>query len=88
MKSDLGAYARETFGSDAEAQLWALYEEERTKHGYADFLSTLEKFRLAHLNDPRILLFANWVMDYPFIERLYPRRAGRRAPCEPMGFCR
>lgn len=72
MKRDLGAYARENFGSDAEAQLWSLYEEERIKHGYADFLGTLEKFRLTHLNDPHILRFANWVMDYPFTERLYP----------------
>ncbi len=76
MKSDLGAYVGRAFGGDAEAQLWGLYEEERSKHGYADFLGTLEKFRLAHLNDPRILRFANWVMDYPFIERLYPDALG------------
>lgn len=76
MKRDLGDYARKIFGEDAEKELWALYEEERIKHGYADFLGTLERFRLAHLEDPRVLQFANWVMDYPFIERLYPDALG------------
>jgi FMN phosphatase YigB (HAD superfamily) len=76
MKADLGDYVSETFGPEARDQLWALYEEEREKHGYADFLGTLEKFRLAHLEDPRVLELANWVMDYPFIERLYPDALG------------
>ena len=72
MKSDLGDYVRRAFDEHAEKELWALYEDEREKHGYADFLGTLERFRLAHLHNAHILQFANWVMDYPFIERLYP----------------
>jgi FMN phosphatase YigB (HAD superfamily) len=72
MKADLGDHVSEMFGEEARDELWALYEEERVKHGYADFLGTLEKFRLAHVDDPRVLRLANWVMDYPFIERLYP----------------
>jgi len=72
MKADLGDHVSEMFGEDARDELWSLYEEERVKHGYADFLGTLEKFRLAHVDDPRVLRLANWVMDYPFIERLYP----------------
>ncbi|ODR97605.1 haloacid dehalogenase [Methyloceanibacter superfactus] len=76
MKSDLGKHVEATFGEGANDRLWALYEEERAKHGYADFLGTLERFRLEHLHDPRALLLANWVMDYPFIERLYPDALG------------
>jgi len=76
MKGDLGAHVERLFGREAQDQLWALYEEERVKHGYADFLGTLERFRLAHLEDPRVLELSNWVMDYPFIERLYPDALG------------
>jgi FMN phosphatase YigB (HAD superfamily) len=76
MKADLGDHVSEMFGEEARDELWALYEEERVKHGYADFLGTLEKFRLAHVDDPRVLRLANWVMDYPFIERLYPDALG------------
>lgn len=71
MKGDLGTFVLEHFGSGAQDQLWSLYEEERKKHGYADFLGTLERFRLAHLENPRVFDLANWVMDYPFAERLY-----------------
>jgi len=76
MKSDLSEHVTKTFGRDADDQLWTLYEEERVKHGYADFLGTLEKFRLAHLEDPRVLGLSNWVMDYPYIERLFPDALG------------
>jgi len=76
VKSDLGAYVHRIFGREAETELWSLYEEQRKKHGYADFLGTLERFRLAHLHDPRVVDFANWVLDYPFIERLYPDALG------------
>jgi FMN phosphatase YigB (HAD superfamily) len=76
MKRDLGDYVRRTFGEKAEDELWKLYGEERVKHGYADFLGTLELFRLAHLHDARVLHLANWVMDYPYIERLYPDALG------------
>lgn len=72
MKSDLGDYVAATFGDAARDELWAIYEEQRDKHGYADFLGTLERFRLAHLEDMRIGQLANWVIDYPFAERLFP----------------
>ncbi|ODR97998.1 haloacid dehalogenase [Methyloceanibacter methanicus] len=72
MKSDLGDYVAATFGDGAQHELWALYEEQRDKHGYADFLGTLERFRLAHIEDMRVVNLATWVIDYPFAERLYP----------------
>jgi len=76
MKRDLGDHVAQAFGPGAQDELWRLYEEERVKHGYADFLGTLERFRLAHLENPHVLQLANWVMDYPFIERLYPDALG------------
>ena len=76
MKSDLGAHVLETFGETGHDLLWDLYEKERVKHGYADFLGTLEQFRLAYLHDPQVLRLANWLLDYPFIERLYPDALG------------
>ncbi|MEZ5828144.1 MAG: hypothetical protein R3D30_11780 [Hyphomicrobiales bacterium] len=75
-KSDFGARVRDEFGAAAEDRLWMLYEEERVKHGYADFLGTLERFRLENIQNPRVLRLANWVMDYPFIERLFPDALG------------
>jgi FMN phosphatase YigB (HAD superfamily) len=73
VKGDLGQHVVDNFGDAAAERFWTIYEEQRAKHGYADFLGTLERFRLEHLNEPRALLLANWLMAYPFAERLYPR---------------
>ncbi len=72
VKADLGKHVLDTFGPEACNRFWDIYEEQRAKHGYADFLGTLERFRLEHLGEPRALLLANWLMGYPFAERLYP----------------
>ncbi|MEM7191496.1 MAG: HAD family hydrolase [Pseudomonadota bacterium] len=72
MKTDLGEYVRETFGAEAEKEFWTLYDEQRVKHDYADFIGTLERFRCAHIQDMRTVRLSNWVLNYPFEERLYP----------------
>ena len=41
--------------------------------GYADYLGALQRYRLEDLHDPRVLRIANWLADYPFAARLYPR---------------
>ncbi|MGH6736708.1 MAG: HAD family hydrolase [Methyloceanibacter sp.] len=71
-KGDLGRYVLSTFGKEANDRLWAIYEEERVKHGYADFLGTLERFRLEHIHNQEVLRLATWVVDYPFADCLYP----------------
>lgn len=72
LKNDLGAHVLSVFGKEAYDRFWVLYEEERIKHVYADFLGTLERFRLEHMHDPHVLRLANWLLDYPFAKRLYP----------------
>lgn len=72
MKADLGRQVEDGFGRAGADRFWAIYEEQRKKHEYADFLGTLERFRLEHLGDPAALRLSNWLMDYPFPERLYP----------------
>lgn len=72
LKTALKQHVLETFGPEACDRFWVLYEEQRVKYGYADFLGTIERFRLEHLNDPQALRIANWLMDYPFADLLYP----------------
>lgn len=76
LKDDLGAHVHETFGETAKDRFWVLYEEQRVKHGYADLIGTLERFRLENLENPLALRLSNWLLDYPYIERLYPDALG------------
>jgi FMN phosphatase YigB (HAD superfamily) len=73
VKAELGQQVLEHFGRSESDRFWAIYEEQRAKHSYADFLGTLERFRLEHLGKPRALLLSNWLMAYPFADRLYPQ---------------
>lgn len=73
VKADLGRQVLEKFGQAASDRFWTIYEEQRAKHSYADFLGTLERFRLEHLGELRALELSNWMMAYPFADRLYPQ---------------
>src|SRR5690348_793550 len=69
---DLDRHLESTYGAAARARYRALFEELRGSLGYADYLGALQRYRLEELHDPRVLRMANWLMDYPFADRLYP----------------
>ncbi len=69
---DLSDYLEREYGGYAHDCYWAIFEELRQELGYADYLGALERYRVKYMHDPRILRMANWLIDYPFAERLYP----------------
>lgn len=71
-QDDLRDCVRRASGERACARYWALFEELRESSGYADYLGALERLRLEDPRDPSIYRVANWILDYPFAERLYP----------------
>jgi len=81
--ADLSDHLTRSYGQLVRDGYWALFEELRRELGYADYLGALQRYRAKNLHDPRILAMANWLIDYPFTERLYPgaedavRHAGR-----------
>ena len=72
VQDHLRRHFTETYGARACERYWAIFEELRSELGYADYLGALERYRIEALHDPRILKIANWLVDYPFAERLYP----------------
>ena len=53
--------------------------------GYADYLGALQRYRLEDLHDPQVLRMANWLVDYPFADRLYPGALEAVAPRAKWG---
>ena len=72
VQSDLGEYLEDSFGEAARKHYWAIFEELREELGYADYLGALERYRRDELHDPSVLRMANWLVDYPFANRVYP----------------
>lgn len=73
VQQDLGAHLAGTYGDEARDRYWALFEELRASLGYADYLGALQRYRLEALHNPKVLRIANWLADYPFVDRLYPQ---------------
>jgi FMN phosphatase YigB (HAD superfamily) len=68
---DLSAYMAGCCGAAACDRYWAIFEDLRRELGYADYLGALERYRDEAMHDPRVLRISNWLVDYPFADRLY-----------------
>ncbi len=71
-QDELGEQLRLSNGDGARERYWAAFEALRRESGYADYLGAVQRWRLEEPHDVRILRTANWMLDYPFADRLYP----------------
>jgi phosphoserine phosphatase len=69
---DYRAHLVREAGQETADRYWQIFEALRQELGYADYLGALQRYRLEHRHDPRLLLVASFLLDYPFAERLYP----------------
>jgi len=53
--ADLQTYLRDRFGPESERRYWDIFEENRRELGYADYLGALQRFRVEHPRDPKML---------------------------------
>jgi hypothetical protein len=72
VQGDLRAHLAETYGAVARDRYWAILERLRNELGYVDYLGALKRYRMEAMHRPEILRMSNWLVDYPFAERLYP----------------
>src|SRR5436309_14543690 len=70
--ADLKRHLEHTVGPERQARYWAIFEELRAELGYADYLGALQRYRVEHPRDPRVLTVSSFMVDYPFANRLYP----------------
>jgi hypothetical protein len=72
VQADLKHHLATTYGPEARDRYWEILEQLRTELGYVDYLGALERYRLEALHRPEILRMSNWMIDYPFADRVYP----------------
>jgi FMN phosphatase YigB (HAD superfamily) len=70
-ESDLRHHLAREFGDASRDRYWAILEELRTELGYADYLGALQRYRDANVSDTRLLMMSEFLIDYPFVTRLY-----------------
>jgi FMN phosphatase YigB (HAD superfamily) len=70
--ADLTARLDQLFGEAERARYWRIYDDRRESLGYADYLGSLQEFRLGNDDEANLLQLSGFLLDYPFRELLYP----------------
>ena len=78
---DLRRRLADSFGNARAERYWTHFEALFSELGYADYLGALQRFRLRELgdddiSDPRLLQMSDFLIDYPFADRLYAGALG------------
>lgn len=75
--AELRQHLEHEFGPASANRYWAIFEDLRRELGYADYLGALQRYRFdaEHhgRDDSRLLQMSNFLVDYPFADRLYPK---------------
>jgi FMN phosphatase YigB (HAD superfamily) len=71
-QQELREHLQSSYGDHANEAYWAAFDKLRSELGYVDYLGALQRYRLEEPHDARILRVANWLLEYPFADRLYP----------------
>jgi FMN phosphatase YigB (HAD superfamily) len=69
---DLKRHMEQRFGIQCRDRYWVIQEQRFNEVGYRDYLEAIQRFRVEHPYDPHLITAANFIIDYPFSNRLYP----------------
>jgi FMN phosphatase YigB (HAD superfamily) len=72
IQDDLKRHIEREFGPECRDRFWAIQEQLFQELGYRDYLSALQRFRVEYPYERHLVTAANYLVDYPFANRLYP----------------
>ncbi len=71
VQAELGDFLTSRFGDEGRDRFWAIYREQFAAQGYADYLGAAERFRSEAVADQSRLAIGQWLLEYPYADRLY-----------------
>jgi FMN phosphatase YigB (HAD superfamily) len=83
--ADLGERLEAAFGASERARYWAIFGQLRDQLGLADYLGSLQKFRTGLDDHPELLAMSEFLLEYPFTARLFPRALETVAHLRTLG---
>jgi FMN phosphatase YigB (HAD superfamily) len=82
---DLGDRLGQTFGAAERARYWQIFARLREQLGLADYLASLQAFRAGLDDHPDLLAMSEFLLEYPFAARLFPRALDAVAHLNTLG---
>jgi FMN phosphatase YigB (HAD superfamily) len=83
--ADLGDRLEQAFGAAERARYWAIFGRLREQLGLADYLGSLQGFRVGLDDHPDLLAMSEFLLEYPFAARLFPRALEAVAHLSTLG---
>jgi len=83
--ADLMNHLELEVGHDRQQRYWAIFEELRSELGYADYLGALQRYRVEYPRDPHLLTVSSYLVNYPFVNRLFPNSLDVLDHCKAWG---
>ena len=71
--ADLGNRLEQAFGPSERERYWTIFARLREQLGLADYLGSLQMFRAGLDDHPELLAMSEFLLEYPFAARLFPR---------------
>jgi FMN phosphatase YigB (HAD superfamily) len=71
IQNDLREHLEREFGAACRERYWRILEALFEELGYRDYLGALQRYRIEHPTDIRLLGMSSYLVDYPFADRLY-----------------
>ena len=85
VSADLRTHLEAEVGADCGRQYWQIFERLREELGYADYLGALQRYRLLRPRDLRVLAVSNYLVSYPFADRLFSGALEALDHCAAIG---
>ncbi len=70
--ADLMRFMDRELGRERQEEYWTIFEALRKELGYADYLGALQRYRVQHPRDSNVLSLSQFLVNYPFANRLFP----------------
>jgi FMN phosphatase YigB (HAD superfamily) len=83
--ADLGDHLEQAFGPAERERYWAIFSRLREQLGLADYLGSLQSFRVGLDDHPDLLAMSEFLLEYPFEARLFPRALEAVAHLSTLG---
>lgn len=82
---DLRRFLEREVGAERNERYWEIFEELRNELGYADYLGTLQRYRIEQPYDTHLLAVSTYLVNYPFANRLFPNSLDVLEHCRQFG---
>jgi FMN phosphatase YigB (HAD superfamily) len=72
IQQDLRDHIERTCGLATRERYWTILEDLFAQLGYRDYIGALQRYRAEHPRQVELLSMSSFLLEYPFVRRLYP----------------